>query len=216
MAHKGVTVAFFGCCCAWLLVSAIYYGYWVICQRRWVTVTPNEVYQSGWMRPGRLIRWTRTRNISTVIDFRGACDKGVKQEAAILAKAGVRYINIPCGRTPTHHAISAFVAIANSERAAGNRMLIHCKDGQGRAVFFAAVYRMEFVGWRPAEAYLGTRRLPKALRWICWLVPRAGLLSYDNPKTAMILNYQPTQSHSVPSQQSGVGSDRRTAALLAA
>jgi len=79
-----------------------------------------------------------------------------------------------------------------TERAAQRKVLIHCKDGEGRAVFFGAIYRIEFLNQSPEQAYLEQRRLPKDLLWCRCLVPSVGLFSRHNPKTALLLQYRPT------------------------
>ena len=181
--------------CMWLLGAylagcALYYGYWVVLRRRWVEVIPGWCFQSGAMLAARLIRFCATYGVATVFDFRGARDSGVAEEAEALRQAGVRHVNIPCGRAPSDDAIRVFLQYADAERLAGRKVLLHCKDGQGRAVFFAAVCLIEYVGLCPPEAYYGVRRIPPSLRWIRWFVPRAGLLGRRNPKYRMILDYQ--------------------------
>jgi hypothetical protein len=70
---------------------------------------------------------------------------------------------------------------------------MHCKDGQGRAIAMAAIYRIEFEGWTPRQAYMATTRLPPGFKFVSLLYPSAGLLSVRNCKTQFILEYQRTR-----------------------
>lgn len=176
---------------SYLAVGALQFGVWVVVRRRWVSVLPGWCFQSGAMRPRTLRYFVRRYAIDTVFDFRGATDAHVAQERAVLEACGVCHVNIPCGRSPDAASIETFVRRAAEEYARGRRILLHCKDGQGRAIFFAAVSLMEFAGTAPHDAYLAVRRLPPSLRWIKYFVPRAGLLGPKNPKYRMILDYKP-------------------------
>lgn len=187
-----------------LLLSALYYGHWVVVQRRWTTVMPGMVYQSGAMTPRKLLWVVRVRRIDTVIDFRHPHEPGACREADALRHACVRYVNLPCGRLPEPDVIQRFVKMMEVERRSRRRVLLHCKDGQGRAVFFSAIFRMEFLGWTSHEAYYGARRLPPVLRWLILIVPQVGLLSAQNPKTGLILRYAGTRHRpSAPTPAAG-------------
>lgn len=175
---------------AYLFGGCLYFGYWIVIRRRFVEVIPGWCYQSAEMSPAVLERFVREYNIDSVFDFRGATDRGVQAESVRLAQLNRRHVNIPCGRAPTAEALQTFLREADAERAAGHRILLHCKDGQGRAIYFAAVALMEYTGLNAAAAYLAVRRIPPSLRWIRFFVPRAGLLGRNNPKYRMILDYQ--------------------------
>jgi hypothetical protein len=175
-------------------VGALHFGEWVVLRRRWNEVIPGWCFQSGAMSPARLLWFAKHYRIATVFDFRGANERGVAEEAAALRDTAVRHVHIPCGREPTRAAVQQFLQLADAERAAGRRILLHCKDGQGRAIYFAAVCLMEYDGLTGEQAFLAVRRFPKALRWIRFIVPRAGLLGPKNPKHAMIRQYRPRVS----------------------
>jgi protein-tyrosine phosphatase len=170
--------------------AGIYYAHWVCVRRRFVMITPGQLYQSARMEPHRLIRCARRHQIEVVIDFRGPSE--VHAEAQALAAAGIRHINIPVCTNPSAEAIRRFVEVVLVERNAGRRVLLHCKDGEGRAIAFAAIYRIEFEGWSAQQAYRAATRLPPGFRFVSMLFPRAGLLSPRNRKTPLILNYRPT------------------------
>lgn len=179
---------------AFFLWAILYYGHWVLLRRRFVAIAPGKVYQSGAMGPRRLLRYARRFQIATVIDFRGAHEPLVGIEAATLAGTEIRHINIPLGVLPTIDDIRRFLEVMEEELRAGRRVLMHCKDGQGRAVALAAIYRIEFEGWSPEAAYRGGTRLPPGFKPISLLFPGAGLLSRRNCKTPFLLNYRPIRA----------------------
>src|SRR5215475_14114602 len=118
-----------------LVVWAVaYYVQKIILRRRFVSVAPGRVYQSGAMSPRLLIRYVRRYSIDTVIDFRGAGEEGTRAERQALEGTGVRYINIPVGTLPTREDLRHFLDVMSQELVAGSRVLMHCKDGQGRAI----------------------------------------------------------------------------------
>ena len=170
--------------------AGVYYGHWVCVRRRFVTITPGRLYQSATMEPKRLIRCVRSHEIAAVIDFRGSSE--VHAEALALAAAGIRHINIPVCTNPSAEAVQRFIEVMLRELNAGRRVLLHCKDGEGRAVAFAAIYRIEFEGWSAQQAYRAATRLPPGLRFVSMVFPGAGLLSPRNRKTQLILNYRAT------------------------
>ena len=172
--------------------AVLYYVHWVLVRRRFVAISPGRVYQSGAMSPPRLIRCARRHSIDTIIDFRGAHEEVVQEEARALAASGIRHVNIPIGRLPTPADLVLFTQVMSAELAAGRKVLLHCKDGEGRAVALAAIYRIQFEGWSPLRAYRAATRLPPGFRLITVLIPFAGLLSRRNTKTQLILDYRPT------------------------
>jgi protein tyrosine phosphatase (PTP) superfamily phosphohydrolase (DUF442 family) len=171
-------------------VSGAYYAHWVLVRRRLVTVARDRVYQSGAMSPRQLIRCARRLQIASVVDFRGPDEPRFHEEAAALRQTNIRYIHLPVGREPRAEEVRRFVALMAEERRAGRRVLLHCKDGEGRSMYFAAVYRIEFEGWTPRQALQGATRLPPLFAFVSWLCPPAGRLSPRNPKTPLILGYQ--------------------------
>lgn len=187
-----------------VLVCGAIYLHWVHVAHRLTVVCPGRVYQSAAMPPGRLLRAVRRLEVDTVIDFRGATEMPlVRLEKRILEAAGLRHANVPSGALPSDLGLRHFLAIVREELAANRRILIHCKDGEGRAVAFAAVYRMELEGWSPIDAYRATTRLPPTLRFITWFLPFAGRLSRSNAKSRMILSYVAPRSRTSRSSEAG-------------
>ncbi len=178
---------------ALVIWAVLYYGHWVLLRRRFVAIAPGRVYQSGAMSPRRLLWFARRYDIATILDFRGEQEPPVRAEAQALAGTGIRHINIPIGQLPTCEDIRRYLEVMNEELLAGRRVLMHCKDGQGRAVALAAIYRIEFEGWNAERAYRAATRLPPLFKPISILFPGAGLLSRRNSKTPFILNYRPSR-----------------------
>jgi protein tyrosine phosphatase (PTP) superfamily phosphohydrolase (DUF442 family) len=177
---------------AFLLLCGAVYLYWVHVARRLTTIRSGYIYHAGAMRPAQLLRVARRLKIDTVIDFRG--DKEMPQvriEQRALEHTGIRHAHVPSGNLPCTDTLRSFIALMGEELDSNHRVLMHCKDGEGRVVAFAAVYRMEFEGWSPLAAYRATTRLPPALRFITWILPFAGRLSGGNAKSRMILSYTP-------------------------
>lgn len=178
----------------WLPLSmgilSLRYLYWVLVERRLVAVDRQFLFQSGAMSQENLLRTIKRHHIDTVIDFRRFAETPGEPEAVFLASLGVRYVRLPCDRAPDPSSINTFLRVCREERQAGHRMLIHCKDGEGRAVFFGALYRVEFMGESPKQAYLNQRRLPSDLMWCRFIVPNIGLFSAKNPKAKLLLEYR--------------------------
>jgi hypothetical protein len=179
----------------WLLVVALVaagliYGWWAHFHARFTTVSRGVLYHSAAMPTQKLARFIRRKNIATVFDFRSGQDSAVKIESEALVRLGVRHLHLPTGIAPQRSEIDTFIRAIGIEVAAGRRVLMHCEDGEGRAVMFAALYRIHFEVWSPQDAYLATARLPDGLRFLNRLVPRIGCLSPRNVKTRLILDYR--------------------------
>jgi len=171
--------------------AGVYYAHWVIVRRRFVAISPGRVYQSAAMSPRRLMSYVRRYAVDTVIDFRGPHELGGRAQAQALADTGIRYINIPIVVLPTQSDLRGFIDAMTEELANGRRVLMHCKDGEGRAIAMAAVYRIELEGWSPMQAYRAATRLPPGFKLVSMLFPSTGLLSSRNSKSRFILDYRP-------------------------
>ncbi len=180
------------CVVALVILGAIIYEYWNKVQHRFTVVTPGLVYQSAAMPPQTLVRVATERQIQTVFDFRGETDQepAIVNERTALQQAGIRYIHIPSSTSPGPETVRAFLHAMAPEVAAHRTVLLHCHDGEGRAVFYSAVYRMQFEGWDNQRAYLGTTRLPPSLLFLSRSFPSIGLMSPRNYKAGLIREYQ--------------------------
>jgi len=179
-----------------IILSGLVYAWWAHPHARFTTVAPGRLFHSAAMSPHKLVRVARLRKLDVVIDFRSGQDPAVAAESDALSAAGIRHIHLPTGISPQPPEIAAFVQTARREVVAGRRVLMHCEDGEGRAVMFAAIYRIEFEAWSPEAAYLGTARLPDGLRFLKALSPRIGCLSPRNVKSEIILRYRPSFAES--------------------
>ncbi len=174
-----------------LLLGGIYV-HWVFRDHRLTVVTPGRVFQSAEMPPQELAAVTDRLNVQTVFDFRANLDPVVAAaERTALESRGVRYVNLPSSTSPAPGTVDSFVRAMRKEVNEHRTVLLHCHDGEGRAVFYSAIYRMEFEGWDNLRAYQATTRLPSELKFLNELFPSLTRLSPSNPKTRLILAYQP-------------------------
>jgi len=163
--------------CVSALIAGAVYGYWATFEHRFFTVTENEVYRSGAMPIETLKNKTQKYKIKTVIDLR-RLDEKVKIEHAALAKMGVRHFSVPAKQVPTKETVKAFLDIMDDKK---NRpVLIHCHHGEGRAVLFSAIYRIEYEGWPNDQARRASR-----------LILYKSSFSADSKKGMFLKNYIP-------------------------
>lgn len=158
-----------------LLVGARW-GYWTVRERRWTTIEPGRVYQSGLLAEPILREKLEENGIRTVIDLRNPDDGDLESERKVVESMGRRYIGMPTTQVPKDETVDEFLDVMEE---ADYPVLVHCKDGQGRSVLFAAVYRIEFEDWTPAQAWRKTRLLP-------WF----GGFAEDSQKGRYVLDYQ--------------------------
>ena len=156
------------------------YGYWTVFYHRFSTVTEGQVYRSGAMPPEQLVNIVRQHGIRAVIDLRRDSDEveGVNEERSVLARLGVRHFNLPSQQVPTDETVDRFLNVMEHQEY--RPVLIHCEHGEGRAVLFAAIYRMEFEGWT-------NERVRRASRFLSF----RGSFSPESKKGIFISNYVP-------------------------
>lgn len=174
------------------LVGLIY-GYWVVAEHRLTVVTPGHVYQSAAMPPEDLIRLAHRIGIQTVFDFRGDSESEQRLTAAerlALEGAGIKYVHIPSSTRPSPETVATFLRAVAPDIDAHRTVLLHCHDGEGRAVFYSAIYRIQFEGWSNEQAYRATTRLPPTLMFLSKAFPSLARLSPRNAKTPLILAFR--------------------------
>jgi protein tyrosine phosphatase (PTP) superfamily phosphohydrolase (DUF442 family) len=137
----------------------LYYGHWVFFQYRFATITEGQVYKSGAMPEDEILERVREHGIRTVIDLRLHYPDDVARERESLKKVGVKHFHLPTEQVPEDETVDAFLEIMKDP--ANRPVLIHCRDGEGRAVLFSAIYRVEFEGWDTERA----RRATRILSW---------------------------------------------------
>ena len=158
-----------------ILFAGAGYGYWAILNYHFSTVTEGQVYRSGAIPPEKLLSIVRRYGIRAVIDLRDPGEE-VNEERAALAELGVKHLHLPSEQIPKDETIDAFLEIMDHPEY--QPVLIHCEHGEGRAVLFAAIYRMEYEGWSNERARRASRLLP-------WF----GSFSSKGSKGIFILNY---------------------------
>jgi protein tyrosine/serine phosphatase len=156
------------------------YGYWAIFGHRFSVVAEGKLYQSGEMPTDDLMETVREHGIRTIVDLRRIEDKVLAEHAA-LDQAGIRHVDLPSSQVPEYEAIDKFLEIMDDP--AYRPVLIHCEDGEGRSVLFAAIYRIEFEGWSNERAQRATR-----------LLPYKGSFSEGRRKGDFLLNYEPRRN----------------------
>ena len=192
---KYLLIAVFGA----FLVAGVVYAKWVIGDHRLTVITPGRAFQSAAMSPEEMARVASGLKVQTVFDFRDDVDPKVfDAERGALQRDGIRYVHIPSSTSPAPATVDAFVHAMKAEVDAHRTVLLHCHDGEGRAVFYSAIYRIQFEGWDNERAYQATNRLPASLMFLTDLYPSMGRLSPKNPKTPMILGYQRQQDLAAP------------------
>jgi hypothetical protein len=131
-------------------------------------VVPGRFYRSGQMTAEGFADAVARFHIRTIINVqddvpdpnidRDYWSGRTVKESDLCARLGVHFVQIspdlisrrriPEGRP---EAIDKFLAVMDDE--ANYPVLLHCRAGLHRTGLLAAVYRMEYQGWSPAEAH---------------------------------------------------------------
>lgn len=148
-----------------VLVTGLPYVWWVHFNYRFAAVVENKVYKSGAIPPEKIAHYINKHKIKTVIDLRDpgrddALNPGNQAEideerAAIEKLPGVTHINIPSGQVPTKETLARFFEVMDDSTV--YPVLIHCYHGTGRAMIYAALYRIEYEGFSNEDARAKTR-----------------------------------------------------------
>jgi protein tyrosine/serine phosphatase len=125
------------------LCASALYAHWVLFEHRFATITPGQAYRSAAMPPERLVEKVEKSGIRAVIDLRSHGEDEAERSA--LAALGVKYFSLPSSQTPSPSVLDSFLELA--AQSENRPFLVHCNHGIGRAVLFAALYRIEFEGW---------------------------------------------------------------------
>ncbi|NLN26276.1 MAG: dual specificity protein phosphatase family protein [Bacteroidetes bacterium] len=133
-------------------------------------VSPNKVYRSGAIPPEKLPSCLEKHGIKTVIDLRfpGTGDlvnnpevpeELLAEKQAIEKLEGVNYYNIGSEQIPDEETLNRFFEVMDDEM--NYPVLIHCHHGEGRAVLFSTIYRMEYENVPNEEARKNSRLVVK-------------------------------------------------------
>ena len=160
-----------------MLIAAAGYSYWSVFDYRFFAVTDGKVYRSGAMPIKVLENKVRKHGIRAVIDLRDPCAE-VDAEHTAMGQIGVQHFSLPAKQQPTKATVKSFLQIMkNGEHYP---VLIHCKHGEGRAVLFSAIYRIEFENWSNERARRASR-----------LILYKSSFSLDRRKGIFLQNYVP-------------------------
>lgn len=109
----------------------------------------DHVYRGGQPAPEA---WPGLANmgVKTVIDLRREDEHSTAAEAAAVAAAGMKYINVPMKGVvaPTNEQINTVLAALNSE----GPVFVHCKRGADRTGAVIACYRIQHDRWARQQA----------------------------------------------------------------
>jgi uncharacterized protein (TIGR01244 family) len=91
--------------------------------------------------------------VKTVINLIGDASDRDPQEAALVERHGMRYVNIPMSTrvAPTRVQLEQFLALVND--AASQPVYVHCVGGSHRTGVMTAVYRMTHDGMSGTQAF---------------------------------------------------------------
>jgi protein tyrosine phosphatase (PTP) superfamily phosphohydrolase (DUF442 family) len=162
---------------------------------RFTTVDAGRVYSSAAIPPDQLPDVLKRHGIRTVIDLRDPKGRGrlcpekaaeiAAEAAAIAVLPGVRHVSIPSPQVPTPATLAVFFATLDDPDA--YPVLIHCYHGTGRAMMYAALYRIEYLGMSNDAA----RRL---VRPIVELPGYRSGFARGRPKGDFLLAYRPRRA----------------------
>ncbi|SDX10936.1 dual specificity protein phosphatase family protein [Aequorivita viscosa] len=133
-------------------------------------VTEGKVYKSGVIPPDELPGYIEEYNIKSVIDLRfpGTDDlvnnpeipeELLAEKRVIEGLPGVNYYNIGSEQIPEDETVDRFLEVMDD--SLNYPVLIHCHHGEGRAVLFSAIYRMEYEDMDNEEARKNSRFIVK-------------------------------------------------------
>lgn len=121
--------------------------YWVYVANRFEVISEGKVYKSGAMSHNKLTKTIKKYKIKTIVDLRKSKDKeNIEKERALARTLGVIHVNIPSDQVPKAETVKKFLSIMDDKKNT-LPVLIHCEHGEGRAVLFSAIYRMEYENW---------------------------------------------------------------------
>jgi len=150
------------------VAPVVYFRYVYDTHKRLRVVHPGRVYRSGQMTADGFADAVQRLHIRTIINVQddapdpdidlGFWSSHTIRESELCRQLGVRYVPISPRlisrrQIPEQHpkAIDEVLAVLDEE--ASYPVLIHCHAGLHRTGVLTAVYRMEYEGWSPDEAY---------------------------------------------------------------
>lgn len=166
--------------CVLAMLFLLRVGYWYYCQYRFVEVIRGRLFRCRAMPKMRLLKTVRKYGIRSVIDLRRPKNSApaIEAERRCLEEEGIDYFSVPANQVPSPETVDAFLGAV--EKAGPGPLLVHCRDGRGRCVFYSAIYLIEFEGLSPDAA-----------RRKCRMVASRGTFSPTGAKGRFLLDYSP-------------------------
>ena len=111
----------------------------------------NASYYRGAQPMGQDYADLADLGVKTVINL--TSDDAEPNEQAMVAKAGMRYVQIPMTthKAPTPQEIAKFLSIVNNPES--QPVYVHCVGGKHRTGVLTAIYRMTNEGWTAERAF---------------------------------------------------------------
>ena len=155
---------------ALVLIAVGKYVYDVNINHNFKTVTEGKVYKSGVIPPDQLPDYIAKNHIKSVIDLRfpgtdnlidnpEIPDELRIEKETIESLDGINYYNIGSDQIPDQEALDKFYAVMDD--STNYPVLIHCYHGEGRAILFSSIYRMEYEDMPNEEARKKSRFIVK-------------------------------------------------------
>lgn len=145
---------------ALVLIAVGKYVYDTNINHNFKAVTEGKVYKSGAIPPDQLPDYIAKHNIKSVIDLRfpgtdnlidnpEIPEELTAEKEAIEKLDGVKYINLGSDQIPDQETVDRFLEVMDD---VDYPVLIHCHHGEGRAILFSSIYRMEYEDMPNEEA----------------------------------------------------------------
>jgi|26BtaG_2_1085354.scaffolds.fasta_scaffold00001_279 protein tyrosine phosphatase (PTP) superfamily phosphohydrolase (DUF442 family) len=124
-------------------------------------VTEGKVYKSGAIPPDELPDYIAKHGIKSVIDLRfpgtdnlidnpEIPEELIAEREVVKGLDGVQYFNIGSDQIPDQETVDRFLKVMDED--VNYPVLIHCHHGEGRAILFSSIYRMEYEDMPNEEA----------------------------------------------------------------
>ena len=137
-----------------LVLSGGCYAWWHYREYRLTEVAAGALYRSAAMPPAALRRTVRRLGLRTVVDLR-CPDEGeerIAEEGRVLEELGVTHLNLQSPQVPPDALRDRFLDWGSDPEH--RPMLVHCNHGEGRAVLYGALWRIEVEGDDPEKKCL--------------------------------------------------------------
>ncbi len=162
-----------------LLLGGSCYAWWHYKEYRLTEVSPGALYRSAAMPPKVLRATIRRLGIRTMVDLR--CpeegEASIAAEAQVCEELGITHLNLESPQVPPDELRDRFLDWGEDPEHLP--MLVHCNHGEGRAVLYGALWRIEVEGDDPEQARQNCR--------VLWT--KGSSFDPRKPKGAYLRNY---------------------------